>query len=312
LNLTRAELPQFFTAMETGETIEAADAAGDRRTAELYRTLLHGSHSHNVYTTPVRASGATIGVIMLENASDITGAHAFITLVASLFAIRMRGAANTPAPLRDAISEVAQVAVGKRSLTAELVLRGLDGSLETEVFAAAAVMAIKFVDATAMAAKDISGETTLADRIVIMLQDVAATHNIPYMKLAGHDVIAAAGFTSGDTGAIARIADAAIAIRDHCLEQFEACGHAPQFHIGIDCGVAIGSYVGQQPRLFNLWGEAVRTAGRMADTSAGQGSIQVSEAAYHRLRQQFLFRLRGRFYVPHAGAEQTFVLGGRQ
>jgi adenylate cyclase len=125
-------------------------------------------------------------------------------------------------------------------------------------------------------------------------------------------VIAAAGFAPGDTSAIVRIADGAIAIREYCLEQFEARGHAPQFRIGIDCGVAIGSHVGRQPRLFNLWGEAVRTATRMAETGGSQGTIQVSEAAYHRLREQFLFRLRGRFYVPQAGAEQTFVLGGRQ
>ena len=312
LSLTRAELPQFFAIMESGDTIEAANAASDRRTAELHRTLLHASHSRGVYTAPVRASDATIGVIMLEDAADIAGAQAFITLVRSLLAIRMRGAADAPATISDAAAEVMQTPVGERSLTAELVMRGLDDAPGTDVFASAAVMAIKFADATAMAAHDTSGDTTLADRIAIMLQDVAATYGIPYMKLAGHDVIAAAGFTSGDTSAIVRIADAAVAIRDHCLERFEACGHTPQFRIGIDCGVAIGSYVGQQPRLFNLWGDAVRTANRMAETGGGQGTIQVSEAAYQRLRQQFVFRLRGRFYVPHAGAEQTFVLGGRQ
>jgi class 3 adenylate cyclase len=202
--------------------------------------------------------------------------------------------------------------MGKRSLTAELVLLGLEGPLGTDVFASVAAMVITFSDARALATKDASSDTTLADCIATMLQDIAATHSIPYMKLMGHEVIAAAGFAPGDTSAIVRIADGAIAIREYCLEQFEARGHAPQFRIGIDCGVAIGSHVGRQPRLFNLWGEAVRTATRMAETGGSQGTIQVSEAAYHRLREQFLFRLRGRFYVPQAGAEQTFVLGGRQ
>lgn len=311
-SLSRAELPQFFATMESGDTIEASDAASDRRTMELYRTLLHASHSRGVYATPVRASDATFGVIMLADASDIAGARAFITLVGSLLAIRMRGAAETPTTISDAVVELPQMAVGEQSLRAVLVLRGLDDVPGTEVFASAAVMAIKFADAIAMATKDTSGETTLADHIAVLLQDAAATHSIPYMKLTGHDVIAAAGLTSGDTSAIVRIADAAVAIRDHCFERFEACGQVPQFRIGIDCGVAIGSYVGREPRLFNLWGDAVRTANRMAETSVGQGTIQVSEAAYQRLRQQFVFRLRGRFYVPHAGTEQTFVLGGRQ
>lgn len=311
-NLARVELPVFFTTMEAGETIEATDATSDARTVELYRTWLHASHRHAVYATPVRSGDATIGVIMLEDASNIADARAFIPLVANLLAIRMRRASDTQAALPDAATGMMQTAVGERSLTAELVSRELQGSPGIDVFASAVVMAIKFVDAAAIATKDISGETTLADRIAIMLQDVAAAHDIPYMKLAGHDLIAAAGFTSGDTSAVVRIADAAIAIRDHCLEQFEACGQVPRFRIGIDCGLAIGSHVGQQPRLFNLWGEAVRTAHQMADTSAGPGTIQVSEAVYQRLRQQFVFRLRGRFYLPHAGVEQTFVLGGRQ
>jgi hypothetical protein len=38
----------------------------------------------------------------------------------------------------------------------------------------------------------------------------------------------------------------------------------------------------------------------------------VSEAAYDRLRHDFLFRLRGNFYLPHVGSERTFVLGDRQ
>lgn len=310
--LTRTELPQFFTTVESGEAIEAADASSDRRTVELHRALLHGSHSRGVHIVPIRDSGATIGLIMLEDASDIADAHAFIPLVAILLAIRMRDATDVQVTRTDAMTEVVQTEAGERSLHSELVSRELDGAPGTEVFASVAVMVIRFIDATGMATKDTSGDITVADRIVTTLQDMAVTYNIPYMKLAGHDVIAAAGFAPGDASAIIRIADAAIAMRDHCLERFEACGQAPKFHIGIDCGVAIGSYVGQQPRLFNLWGEAVRTAHRMADTSAGHGAIQVSEAAYHRLRQQFLFRLRGRFYVPHVGAEQTFVLGGRQ
>lgn len=312
LRLTRAESPQMFAALESGEVIEAPDAASDRRTAELYRTLLHDSHSRSVFVAPVRVEDRTIGSIMLEDASHVSDAHEFILLAADLIALRMRGAADSPTAMRSDAVQLPESAMGERSLTAELVLRGLEGPLAAEVFASAAVMAVRFSDARALASRDASSDTTLADRIAAMMQDVAAAHSIPYMKLLGHEVIAAAGLTADDASAIVRIADAAIAIREHCLEQFEVCGHPPQFRIGIDCGVAIGSHVGRQPRMFNLWGEAVRTASRMAEAGTGPGTIQVSESAYRRLREQFLLRLRGRFYVPQAGAEQTFVLGGRQ
>jgi adenylate cyclase len=85
---------------------------------------------------------------------------------------------------------------------------------------------------------------------------------------------------------------------------------APEFRLGIDCGFAVGRSIGGTPRLFNLWGEAVRTARTMA-TTAFPGSIQTSERAYLRLRQSFLFRPRGSFYLPAVGSVQTFILAGR-
>jgi adenylate cyclase len=125
-------------------------------------------------------------------------------------------------------------------------------------------------------------------------------------------VVAAAGYGRDDTSAVLRIADAAVATRERCLELFEAAGHPPSLRIGIDYGVAIGSEVGREPRLFNLWGAAARTADMMAASSTGTGAIQVTEAAYHHLRNHFLFRPRGSFYLPHIGTAQTFVLGSRR
>jgi adenylate cyclase len=171
-------------------------------------------------------------------------------------------------------------------------------------------MTIHFDDDTAMAENDVGTGTTVADCIFVTLQGVASTHQIPYMKLVGNAVIAAAGLTPSDT-AVLRIADAAIAIREHCLEFFESNRKPPCFRIGLDYGVAIGSDVGRLPRIFNLWGKAVRTAEVMASTCAELGTIQVSEAVYHRLRQQFLFRVRGSFFLPGTGLSQTFILGGR-
>jgi adenylate cyclase len=98
------------------------------------------------------------------------------------------------------------------------------------------------------------------------------------MKLVGEGVVAAAGCTPGDSSAILRIADAALATRERCLELFEDADHPPGFRIGVDFGIAIGSPLGRQPRLFNLWGEAVRTADTMAASAPGVATIQVSEA----------------------------------
>jgi adenylate cyclase len=317
LELARAELPQFFAALENGEEISVADAANDRRTAELHRVLMHPVDTRALYVRPVMVADDAIGAIILEDAAQVGEARDFVQAVANMLAARMhRLGAVAPAERVMMPATVADdrppIVAGERSFAAELALRGLDPeAMGAEVFPAAAVMVIKFADPAAMAMPCAENGQILADRIAAALQEIAEVHDIPYMKLVGHDVIAAAGCTPGDSSAILRIAGAALAARGRCLDLFEEAGRPPAFRIGIDFGIAIGSQVGRQPRLFNLWGEAVRTADTMAASAAEEATIQVSEAAYQRLRQQFLFRPRGSFYVPRVGSARTFVLASR-
>ncbi len=122
--------------------------------------------------------------------------------------------------------------------------------------------------------------------------------------------MAAAGFEPANSGAAIVIADMALAVRDRCIALFEESERSNGFQIGIDCSLAIGGAVGNEPRVFNLWGDAVHVAASMA-ASALPGTVQATEAVYQRLREDFLFRPRGSFYLPHVGDARTFVLAGR-
>jgi class 3 adenylate cyclase len=59
-----------------------------------------------------------------------------------------------------------------------------------------------------------------------------------------------------------------------------------------------------------VWGDAVRVASSLAAT-AQRGTIQVSEASYEQLRDRFVFRRRGGFYLEQVGEMTTYVLRGR-
>ncbi|MGH7082311.1 MAG: adenylate/guanylate cyclase domain-containing protein, partial [Acetobacteraceae bacterium] len=278
--------------------------------------LMHPFESRALTVVPVMVRERMAGAIMLEDAARLAEVRDILPALASMLAVRMqerREEAGAHCPDFVAGSGDAEpVAAGEHSFEAELLLRGLDaGAIGADVFPAVAVMVVRFGDPAAMAARSDHAAATVADRIAEALQEVAANFAIPYMKLVGQEVVAAAGFTAGDGTGAERIADAALAARERCLELLEEAGQSPAFRIGIDFGIAIGSEVGRQPRLFNLWGDAVRTADAMASTAAGAGSIQVSEAAYRRLRRQFLFRPRGSFYMPRIGAARTFVLASR-
>jgi adenylate cyclase len=319
LELARVELPQFFAALAEVAPIGTDDAANDKRTAELHRVLMHPFNSRRLTAVPIMAEEMLVGAILLEDAVLLAEARDLLPTLASLLAIRMRGLEReaTRAGATEASTAAARptpmgTPLGERDFAADLALRGLDTeAIGADVFPAVGVMAVRFSDPVAIATRHGTGNCSLADRIAEALQEIAGQHDIPYMKLVGQEVVAAAGFAPNDEEAIIRIAEAALAVRERCLELFDDSGHPPLFRIGIDHGIAIGSQVGRHPRLFNLWGEAVRTADMMAGSAIGAGSIQVSEAAYRLLRQQFLFRPRGSFYLPRVGAARTFVLASR-
>lgn len=315
LEFSRTELPQFFAALAAGELITSSDAANDPRTAELHRVLMQAFDSRAVTVMPVFSSETLVGAIMLVDAEHLDAARDFLLAAANMLAIRLSSGKHeeTSAPVPAAETSASPtILAGERNFTAELALRGLTTDvIGADVLPSVAVMVIKFDDPAAIASHATNDSSVLADRIAEALQEIADAHALPYMKLVSQDVVAAAGLTPADSTAIVRIADAALTARERCLELFEECGRPPAFHIGIDYGIAIGSHVGRNPRLFNLWGEAVRTAETMANSGPGAGTIQASEAAYRRLRQQFLFRPRGSFYIPRVGPALTFVLATR-
>jgi adenylate cyclase len=232
-----------------------------------------------------------------------------------MVALRMsEGPSTAPAQAKEGTEAITSAAVpeAKRSYTAELVSRGIDpATIEGEVYPDIAVMAVHFVDPVALSVRPAAGGQPLSDQIACTLQQMAAKRDIPYLKIVGQEVIGAAGFAAVNGAAALLIAEVAVAIRDHCLALFEENDQRLEFRIGLDCGPAIGTSVGAAPRIFNLWGEAVRTAQSMA-LSALPGTVQVTEAAYERLRQEFLFRPRGSFYLPQVGEARTFILAARR
>jgi len=310
--LSRSEAPNFFSYLATGEGIELANAADDYRTAELHRIVMHPSGSRSLTVLPVRSAGHVVGAICLEDPQRTAGTHDFLRAVTNMAAIRM-AVAPAAAPLRESAQTTMPkvTEVGERHLSSELALRGIElTSLAGETYPSVAVMALKLGDTAAIASRCPNADSTLADAIACTLQKLATEHDIPYMKLTGYDLVAAAGLVSADTTATQRIADMALAVRETCLQLFDAAGHSPSFRIGLGYGIAMGGSMGHEPRVFNLWGEAVTTADTMA-ASAMPGVIQATASVHDKLARDFLFRLRGSFYLPRVGSIQTFILASR-
>jgi adenylate cyclase len=321
LELSRQEVPALIEALIAGETIDAPIARRDRRTAALHGSFMAPSGTIGLFAVPVMQAGRTIGMVMLEDARHDPAALDFTRACATLVALGTPVAVSVGAP--DTVPSLSWPALPAQDTrgadmpgqeTGAETERpadqlGLDPALVTYTLADpaqphAVVLVLNLPDA---------GEA-LAHQIACAAQEIASSHAIPYVKMLGTTIVAAAGFgTQTGTGlaeAATRLADAAIALRERCAVLFEAAEGAAVFGLGMDVGVILGSTLGSAPGLFNVWGEAVQGADTLA-ASAPADAIQTSEQAYFLLRQDFLFRPRGLFHRPRTGEARSYVLAGR-
>jgi adenylate cyclase len=244
-------------------------------------------------------------VLLLEDSRRDAPAADLARACASLVALQTP--VETPVPPRagSPVPETAQVTAPDD--------QGIDPALAAtdSLGTPAVVLALRLPDSVLAQPAESGSADTLANRIACAAQEIAAAHCVPYVKMLGATIVAAAGYGGQpDAHAATRLADAAIALRERCATLFDAIDDPAPFGIGLDAGPVTGATLGTPPGLFNLWGDAAQGAGALA-MSAPDGGIQTSEQAYGLLRQAFLFRPRGLFYRPGTGEARSYILAGR-
>jgi class 3 adenylate cyclase len=313
--LHRRELPAFFELMESGEELTLANAAADRRSAQFHAIIMQSLGSRALTMIPLRRDERVVGAICLEDPGTLEGTKDFLRTVAAMLSSTLTVAADdgnrTIAPIKLARAPAPVEQSAHPILSADLGPTAAErANLRAEPCPEVAVMVLSLSGATELATKIGSGDAGMAVRISEFLQELAAEHGVTYLKFVGQEAIAAAGFEKREEEAMTWIATLSIAIRDRLSHLIDAGGHGAEFRIGLGFGGCYGCFVGRERQQFNLWGEAFETADIMA-RSAAPGAIQASAGAYARLRQDFLFRPRGTFYLPGVGQSRTFVLAGQ-
>jgi class 3 adenylate cyclase len=311
--LLREEMPALFTRLSTGEPILAGDAAKERTTAELHRIWLSPLGSTSLIAVPIRHGARHLGVVWVEDArATEQEVLAFLKPVSQLLAVRLAGGARRLA--ERAAAQAVEAANAPKEQEAQLAGNALRDALPADVAAdvypQVAVMVVRFTDPLALAGRRASAvQGSLVEHLARELEAAGQKAGVPYLKLLGDEMVAAAGLSAEEAGlpAMRRMAAFALDARRCCLALFEEAEAEPAFRIGLDLGVAIGSRVGSGSGFLNLWGDAVRLAGQMA-ASAPEAGIQATEAVYDALSGQYLFRPRGRFHMPRRGAMNSFIL----
>lgn len=192
-----------------------------------------------------------------------------------------------------------------------LAAGGIDAQkTAADIFADTTVLALRFSDPITLAGHSAGDEsTTIVDLLVAYLEEAAASDAIDYVKIMGEEIICAAGIDNDSNNHAGRIADLALYLQDRYSSLFASLNIPMEFRIGIDTGTAMGSSVGRKQKTYNIWGESVRFASKMAESGIA-GGIQVSQTTYQRLQSRYLFQMRGRYYLPHVGESSTYLLTG--
>jgi hypothetical protein len=336
--IRRGECPELFEALSAGEELGVADAARDPRTAALAAIYLTPLGCRSLHSIPLRHGPRVVGALWLEDRPEVADemtadALNLGRLVAVLggrgladdeeTAAAPAGAARTPvlagerlapgvgaAPSAgaDALRR-ASIAEARRRAELRQLHRhaGAGGDRGAQVFPDCTVLVLRLGDPNALAEGDAGGGERTAG-VVATFRAAVDRHGVRYVKLLSDQIVAVDGFDRAADAAAEIMAEIALMLQDACARAF--VGGRAGFALGLDCGPVIGSAVGFAEEAYNVWGEPVRIAARLAAT-ADRGTILVSESAYDRLRAHYLFRRRGAFYIEQVGELTTYVLRGR-
>jgi adenylate cyclase len=107
------------------------------------------------------------------------------------------------------------------------------------------------------------------------------------------------------------IANMAIAMQQ-AIKQFRTPQGEPlSLCIGINTGAVVAGVIGTKKFSYDLWGDTVNVASRMQSHTPAD-SVQVTEATYQQLRDQYLFEERGLIPVKGKGMMKTYLLISRK
>ena len=190
--------------------------------------------------------------------------------------------------------------------------QGIDrDKIGADLFSDTTVLLLRFTDPLSLAERMVDRDSiTAVDYLLGHLEDLAASRGIEYIRIMGDEIVCATGMSDHAEDHPHLMAELAIGVQDRCSDLFAELNTPMEFRIGLDTGGVMGSLVGRKQKSYNIWGEAVRFASMMAKTGI-PGAIQVSQTTYRRLRSSYLFKARGRFYLPNIGETSTYILTGR-
>jgi adenylate cyclase len=150
----------------------------------------------------------------------------------------------------------------------------------------------------------------LLSQVFSAFDRLAEQSGVEKIKTVGDAYVAACGLPGTNPDHVAAIADLALRMQREITQLDSRLCEPFSLRIGIHTGPVVAGVIGAAKGSFDIWGRTVKIASHM-ETSGLVGGIQVSEAAYKRLCDGYLFEERGAFYLRGEGEISTYLLKGK-
>ncbi|GEB81963.1 adenylate/guanylate cyclase domain-containing protein [Acetobacter orleanensis] len=318
--MSRTELGSFFEAIEAGDVLSVDNAATDERTTQFERLVMRELGTRQLAVYPIHGPKGIIGAIVLEDARMAAHLVYFVDLMASIAGIRLAETADEiesghGLPADEMAGTGVSASPRPEPQFDNMLMRApqVAGVTTSGIYPSVAVLVITFSDPVVDGEAETQNLLVLINKLATDVQRIAKERGLFGVEVAGHRMICMAGCTvEEDHTAIIRIADAALTMRETFMATLAAANLEPVFAMGLDYGAAFGGAVGEEPKVFNLWGQTVSMAELMAQGASDGGTIQVTDRVYAALRDRYLFRSRGSFFAPHLGLGRAYVLAARR
>jgi class 3 adenylate cyclase len=183
-------------------------------------------------------------------------------------------------------------------------------------------IAENFSDATILFA-DLVGFTALSahvspDEVVSLLNEIFSAfdvlvdkHGLEKIKTIGDGYMVAGGVPLPRSRHAEAVADLALDMETEIERLNLQYATSIRIRIGINTGQVVAGVIGQRRPAYDLWGDSVNVASRLASLGEA-GRIQMTEATYCRLRDDYWFDAPRTMEIKGRGEVVTYALRGRK
>ncbi|QDH17689.1 cache domain-containing protein [Swingsia samuiensis] len=317
IEILQRDNAQLFDVLKEGYPLVIDDAASDERTMLFQRVVMKLADTNKLVFHPIMHGHQPVGVVILEDPSHINSMDHIIAMVSSVALVRFSHAIEKTSAIendREDLHQDLQETRYDQGFLVHMPEENNDQFVPSGVYPQVPVMVIIFSDPYIVTQKQaVATGMSIVSALAEKVQDIVRDAGLFSAQVISNRLVLIGECSmEPDPNMVLRLADVAISIREASLTLLANADMAPIFSIGLDIGPVMAAMLGKDPAVFNIWGEAVNTAELLANSVQDAGTIKVSEQFYMKLRDHFLFRSRGNFYLPGTGVTRSFILAGRR